>query len=158
MLVPRAAPGGGDGPGGRRGVPVPRRRRRGRRPRGDGPGRPPGDLLGVVPFPSHLQTLEVRGEDLAAAVRAGREQFDDTHGRLFVSGAAVRWDDPNGTVAVDGEAVDPDRTYRVACTSYLPSVGLPPGFEQESVVEDRGPQHEHLLTHARDGEFGPAGE
>ncbi|QLG63526.1 bifunctional metallophosphatase/5'-nucleotidase [Halorarum salinum] len=110
-----------------------------------------GDLLGVVPFPSHLHTLAVRGGDLAAAVRLGRDSPDDTHGHVFAVGASVRED---GTVAVDGEPVSPDRTYRVACTSYLTEVAPLAGFEPDAVVDDRGLQYEHLLAHARDGEFG----
>jgi len=109
-----------------------------------------GDLLGAVPFDSALQTLEIRGEDLEAAVLAGREPLDDTHGRLHVAGAAVDGD----TVFVGGEPVE-DRTYRVACTSYLPSVDLLPGFTPDRVVADHGLQHEHLLAHARNGQFGP---
>ena len=116
-----------------------------------------GDLLGVVPFDSHLQTLEVGGADLAAALRVGQDPLDDTHGRLYAAGATVDGDDPDEPVAIGGKPVDPDRTYRVACTSYLPSVELVPGFHPDAVVEDRGPQHEHLLAHARDGTFGNAG-
>lgn len=110
-----------------------------------------GDLLGVVPFPSRLHTLAIRGEDLADAVRLGRDAPDDTHGRMYAAGASVREDD---TVVVDGVPVSHDESYRAACTSYLTEVAPLSGFEPDAVVDDRGLQYEHLLAHARNGEFG----
>ncbi|WP_313691495.1 bifunctional metallophosphatase/5'-nucleotidase [Halorarum halobium] len=110
-----------------------------------------GDLLGVVPFSSHLHTLAVGGEDLANAIRLGRDEPDDTHGRMYVAGASVREDGP---VVVDDDPISPDATYRVACTSYLTEVAPLPGFEPDALVADHGLQYEHIIAQARAGEFG----
>lgn len=103
-----------------------------------------GDLLGVVPFGSTLQTLRVPGDDLRDALAVSAEgPLDDTHGRAVWDGAQPE----AGTVG--GEPIDSNASYRVAMMSYTAGAGLLPGVTPERVVADHGPQHEAWLDDVR---------
>ncbi|ESP89257.1 bifunctional metallophosphatase/5'-nucleotidase [Candidatus Halobonum tyrrellensis] len=102
------------------------------------------DVVGTVPFGSHLLTFEMRGADLRAALRASRGTLDDTHGAAVWAGA-----DPDA-LTVDGAPVEAGERYRVAGMSYLATVDVLAGTDRDRVVDDRGPQHERVLAHARE--------
>ncbi|WP_435062975.1 5'-nucleotidase C-terminal domain-containing protein [Halobaculum sp. EA56] len=102
-------------------------------------------LVGTVPFESSLVSVDVRGGDLRAALRASRGPLDDTHGTVVWSGA-----DP-AALTCRGEPVREDGTYRVACTTYETGAELLPGLASDRVAADHGLQYEHVVAYARDG-------
>jgi 2',3'-cyclic-nucleotide 2'-phosphodiesterase (5'-nucleotidase family) len=84
------------------------------------------DVLAELPFGNHLVTLEVSGADLREAIENGLSRLPAAAGRFpHVSGMRVEYDPqrPSGSrvlsIEVDGAALDPDRTYRVATNNFV---------------------------------------
>ncbi|MFW5940109.1 MAG: metallophosphoesterase [Halolamina sp.] len=111
-----------------------------------------GDLVGIVPFDSELQTVELDVDDFRAALDATTEAIDATHGRGIWAGA-----DPAETT-VGGEPLPASGTVTVGVTTYETYNEILPGVTEESVVADAGPQHERILAHARAGGLDAVGE
>ncbi|WP_290810438.1 5'-nucleotidase C-terminal domain-containing protein [Halovivax sp.] len=110
-----------------------------------------GDVIGVVPFGSVLHVREVSGRTVAGILACCEEPVDETHGRIVAAGLERGAD---GAALVGGEPLDPDGTYRVASMSYLTVADVIPGLGADTVAEDRGPQHEHVLGYVEDGRVG----
>lgn len=104
-----------------------------------------GDVVGAVPFGSTLVTVALPGDELAEALAATDGRLDATHGAVIWAGA----DPATGTIG--GEAPDPECTYEVGMMSYAAQVAFLPGIREDRVVADAGPQHVHVLAHARNG-------
>lgn len=104
-----------------------------------------GDVVGAVPFGSRLVTVALPGDALGKALAATSGRQDATHGGVIWAGA----DPAGGTIG--GEAPDPESTYEVGMMSYAAQVAFLPGIREDRVVADAGPQHEHVLAHARNG-------
>ncbi|WP_435063792.1 bifunctional metallophosphatase/5'-nucleotidase [Halobaculum sp. EA56] len=121
------------------------------------------DLLSVLPFEEPIVLVEVTGEELldvfrqmsAAVVDFGEDDW--WHGHL--SGAAVVWDDDREelvSATVGGEAVDPDRLYRVATPEYiLHSDHEFPAIDERHRAGEHGIQHEVLAAYVREHGIDP---
>jgi 2',3'-cyclic-nucleotide 2'-phosphodiesterase (5'-nucleotidase family) len=107
------------------------------------------DVVGVVPFGSDLVTVALAGEELRDLLRRTRDPLDDTHGRAIWAGADV------DGATVGGGPVDPDSDYRLGLMSYLPHSEVLPGVGPERIVENHGPQHEHVLGYVENSGTAP---
>ena len=117
------------------------------------------DCIAVVPFEEPVVTVELTGSELRAAVRqmsgdaVDFGEDDWWHGH--VSGMTVVYDEATDTVervAVDGEPLDPDATYRVATAEYLlHSDHEFPAIDEHHRAAEHGVQHEVIADHIRDG-------
>ncbi|WP_246998866.1 5'-nucleotidase C-terminal domain-containing protein [Halosolutus gelatinilyticus] len=103
-----------------------------------------GDVIGVVPFGSMLHVHRVDGRTMAAIVDRGTGLDHETAGEIVADGPSRSTD---GGALVEGEPIDPDGSYRVGCMSYLTAVDAIPELDSDTLVEDRGPQHEHVLAY-----------
>ena len=83
------------------------------------------DLFEILPFGNHLVLIELRGEHLFGTLRLAVE--GTAHTGLEVSGLTliVKEGDPPKleSVLVGGEALDPERVYRVVTNSFLAEGG-----------------------------------
>jgi 5'-nucleotidase / UDP-sugar diphosphatase len=84
------------------------------------------DVHGLLPFPDVVLKLEMRGQDLRAALEHGLAQTDrQAGGFLQVSGVRLVWDSrlPAGRrivdAAIDGRPLADDAAYTVAAPGYL---------------------------------------
>lgn len=102
-----------------------------------------GDVVGIVPFGSELDVHRISGDALRAVAERCADPLDATHGGLIAAGLAT---DPDAEPLVDGRRVDPADAYRVGCMSYLTVVDAVPELDSATLVESRGPQHEHVLA------------
>ncbi|MDE0891124.1 MAG: bifunctional UDP-sugar hydrolase/5'-nucleotidase [Planctomycetota bacterium] len=99
------------------------------------------DLFEILPFGNHPVLLELKGEHLEGTLRQAVE--GTSHSGLEVSGLTLEvtgGDQPKLVgVLVNGEALDPKRTYRVATNNFLAEGG--DNFlllaEAESVTHDQ---------------------
>lgn len=124
------------------------------------------DLVSVVPFEEPVAVAELTGDELY-------KLFEGAHGEALafgepdwwhahVSGAELLWDHDErelAAVSVDGEPVDPDRTYTLATTDYL----FYTSTEFTSIdAADRhrrlDVQHEVLVEYAREQGIDPTVE
>lgn len=83
-------------------------------------------LVTVFPFGNYVVTMDVTGEQLAAMLENGVSRYPDADGRFpQVSGMTFKFDpaQPAGSrvfdVKVNGEALDPARTYKLATNDYI---------------------------------------
>lgn len=100
-----------------------------------------GDVIGIVPFDSALDVHRVDGRTLEAIVDRCAT-FDEGPDGEIVAAVDER---------IDGESIDSISSYRVACMSYLTEVDLVPELDSETLTEDRGPRHEHVLAFLEQG-------
>ncbi|MFC4544133.1 5'-nucleotidase C-terminal domain-containing protein [Halosolutus amylolyticus] len=107
-----------------------------------------GDVIGVVPFGSVLHVHRVAGQTLEAIADRCRDRDDGTPGTIVMD--CPSWS-TDGDALVDGDPIDPGGSYRVACMSYLTEVNLLPELDSETLAEDWGPQHEHVLAYLANG-------
>ncbi|WP_049926609.1 5'-nucleotidase C-terminal domain-containing protein [Halopiger goleimassiliensis] len=94
-----------------------------------------GDVVGIVPFGSTLDVHRVDGQTLATVV-------DRCTTEAPAAGDLTAVVDP----ALETDPIDPSAAYRLACMSYLTEVDLIPELDAETRLEDRGPQHRHVLA------------
>ena len=116
------------------------------------------DLLSVLPFEEPIVVVELTGAELRAAfaeMSASVVDFGEDdwwHGHL--SGARVVWDEDREELIgarVDGEAIDPERLYRVATPEYLlHSDHEFPTIEERHRAGEHGIQHEVLGEYVRE--------
>ncbi|GAA0258381.1 bifunctional metallophosphatase/5'-nucleotidase [Halobaculum roseum] len=121
------------------------------------------DLLSVLPFEEPIVVVELTGAELRAAfaeMSASVVDFGEDdwwHGHL--SGARVVWDDDREELVdarVDGEAIDPERLYRVATPEYLlHSDHEFPTIEERHRAGEHGIQHEVLGEYVREHGIAP---
>ncbi|MDX1439347.1 MAG: 5'-nucleotidase, partial [Rubricoccaceae bacterium] len=97
------------------------------------------DLIRVMPFGGNVLTVGVKGSVLAAALTQGVANRG-TGGFLQTAGVSSGSD----TWMIGGEALDPDRTYRVATNDFLVT-GLETGLDFFNVEEN--PDMELIATH-----------
>jgi 5'-nucleotidase/UDP-sugar diphosphatase len=84
------------------------------------------DVLAELPFGNHMVTIEVRGEDLRAAIENGLSRLPGLAGRFpHVSGMRVEYDTqrPPGSrvlsIEVGGAPLSPTRIYRVTTNDFM---------------------------------------
>jgi 2',3'-cyclic-nucleotide 2'-phosphodiesterase (5'-nucleotidase family) len=84
------------------------------------------DVQAELPFGNHLVALDVKGSDLRLAIENGLSRLPGAAGRFpQVSGMKVEFDpkQPAGhrvlSIAVGGEPLDADKTYRVAVNDFM---------------------------------------
>lgn len=106
-----------------------------------------GDVVGAVPFGSELDVHRLSGDALRAIADRCADPLDATHGGLVAAGLEA---EPDDEALVNGRSIDPADDYRLGCMSYLTVVAAVPELDGESLVESRGPQHEHVLTTVAD--------
>lgn len=106
-----------------------------------------GDVVGVVPFGSKLDVHRLSGDALRAIADRCADPLDATHGGLIAAGLETEGD---AEPRVDGSSIDPSGDYRLGCMSYLTVVDAVPELDSETLVESRGPQHEHVLAAVSD--------
>ncbi|SHH37563.1 bifunctional metallophosphatase/5'-nucleotidase [Halobaculum gomorrense] len=121
------------------------------------------DLLSVLPFEEPVVVVELTGAELRAAfaeMSASVVDFGEDdwwHGHL--SGARVVWDDEREELvdaSVGGDAIDPDRLYRVATPGYLlHSDHEFPTIEERHRAGEHGIQHEVLAEYVREHGVAP---
>ncbi|RNJ26764.1 bifunctional metallophosphatase/5'-nucleotidase [Halosegnis longus] len=125
-----------------------------------------GDLISLIPFDEPLAVAELTGAELREVFRQGEGsrlgfgEPDWWHAHL--SGATIEYDRASDTLTsatVNGEPLDPDRTYRVALADYLlhsddefPAVGM------DHRVETTRTQYEVLADYARSEGLDPTVE
>jgi len=125
-----------------------------------------GDLISLIPFDEPLSIAEVTGRELRELFRQGEGsrlgfgEPDWWHAHL--SGARIEYERATDTLTeatVGGEAIDPERTYRLALADYLlhsddefPVVGM------DHRVETTRTQYEVLADYARAEGIDPAVE
>ncbi|WP_277552980.1 bifunctional metallophosphatase/5'-nucleotidase [Halobaculum limi] len=121
------------------------------------------DLISVLPFEEPVVVAELTGAELldafremsAAVVDFGEDDW--WHGHL--SGAQVVWDDDEAELVdatVGGEAVDPERIYRVATAEYLlHSDHEFPSIDERHRAGEFGIQHDVLAAYIRDHGIDP---
>ncbi|WP_134672156.1 bifunctional metallophosphatase/5'-nucleotidase [Halorussus marinus] len=116
------------------------------------------DLVSVIPFEERVVVAEVPGSALRSAFEwaAGPDldfaEPDWWHAQI--SGAQIAWDPTACTVEsvrVDGDPLDPDRTYSVALSDYvLHTDDEFPSLGEDLRVERHGIQYEVLVEYARE--------
>ncbi|PSQ53471.1 hypothetical protein BRD20_02455 [Halobacteriales archaeon SW_8_65_20] len=125
-----------------------------------------GDLISLIPFDEPLSIAKVTGRELRELFRQGEGsrlgfgEPDWWHAHL--SGARIEYERATDTLTeatVGGEAIDPERTYRLALADYLlhsddefPAVGM------DHRVETIRTQYEILADYARCEGIDPAVE
>ena len=124
-------------------------------------------LMEVLPFGNLVATFEIRGSDLRQAFEHGLTQVEEGAGRfLQMSGAKIVWDpskepfdystQTGGRITevyiADGrggwEALDPDRTYKVAANNYIRGGGDDFQVLKEKAINpyDAGPLDLDVVT------------
>lgn len=98
-----------------------------------------GDIVGTVPFGSTLATVELDADALRAAVETTTGANAETPGV---------WAGVDADAVLDGESREEPVT--VGCMSYHVYVEQLPGFSEDTVVADAGPQHEQVLADVRE--------
>jgi 2',3'-cyclic-nucleotide 2'-phosphodiesterase (5'-nucleotidase family) len=122
-----------------------------------------GDLASVVPFKAPVVVATVTGNELYEVFRQGDSALvefgDATRWYAHISGARIVYDRTEKTLVeatVDGEPLDPDRTYTLATSGYC----LWSDLEFPALTPDhRGPeldtQYEVLAAYAREKGIAP---
>lgn len=89
-----------------------------------------GDIITVLPFGSYVVVKEVKGSDILAALEHGISAYPETLGAFpHVAGVAFTFDpekEPGNRlveVKVNGEPLDPDKTYKLATNDFLAAGG-----------------------------------
>lgn len=83
-----------------------------------------GDLRSIAPFENDVYVAPIDGAALRALfAERTRVRHDVPEVTVHVSGATLRWERTADScrlrgASVDGEPIDPERTYRIASTSY----------------------------------------
>jgi len=96
-----------------------------------------GDIVGTVPFGSTLTTVELDADAFRAAVEM------TTGSDAEIPGA---W----GGIDPDAVCEWSEETVTVGCMSYHVYTEHLPGFAEDAVVADTGPQHEQVLADVRE--------
>lgn len=120
------------------------------------------DLVRLVPFADDLVVVSLDGERLRSAL----EELDHrVHGPTLrdwyfghVSGARLEWDGDRElrSVSVNGEPIDPDRTYTVATSGYYVETDhIFSTFGTDDVVSRPMPQYRALVRFARERGIAP---
>ena len=83
------------------------------------------DVLAELPFGNRVVVLELKGNDVRAALENGLSQLPTATGRFpQVSGLAIEYDPgaPAGSritsLRIGGELIEPDRAYRIATNDF----------------------------------------
>ncbi len=114
-----------------------------------------GDVAACCPFDGRVLEVELDGDALGRVLEAAAVPHPGDRGwvRFHVSGMTVVWteDEDLERAMVDGDPLDPDRTYRVATSAYVADIdGFGP-IDRSAVVAEHAPQWRALVDHARDG-------
>jgi len=116
------------------------------------------ELIGLAPYEDELTVVELSGARLREAfVAVPTGYYENEFPERFcsyVSGARLVWDDAAGELleaTVDGERVDPDRTYRVAVADYLvETTHVNDAFGPTDVIERYGLAVDAIVDYARE--------
>ena len=105
-----------------------------------------GDVLTVFPFTNFLVKIEVTGADIKAALEHGLSDSPNQAGKFpQIAGMTVKYDSSKATgkkvteVLVNGEALDPNKTYQLATNDFMAIGG--DGYEMfkgKTRTEERG--------------------
>lgn len=114
------------------------------------------DLHALVPFGGDLVSLSVSGAELKSLVELlPFDHIDAAPDWTFshVSGLQLTYDETTQTVieaTVDGEPIDPDRTYRIGTSQYyVDNEMLFPVLSADDIVDRHRPQYEVIADYVR---------
>jgi 2',3'-cyclic-nucleotide 2'-phosphodiesterase (5'-nucleotidase family) len=114
------------------------------------------DVMRVAPFDNQICAETVDGETLRAQLAALATESRGHHEvRAHVAGADLAWHRTEQgldlvDVAVGGEPLDPDRTYRVAGPSFVFASDIYPHLSPDAMGDGYGHQHEVVADYLRE--------
>jgi 2',3'-cyclic-nucleotide 2'-phosphodiesterase (5'-nucleotidase family) len=114
-----------------------------------------GDVVAVCPFGGPVVELALTGRELRTVLEEAAHPHPGDRGwvQFHVSGGRVVWTDENelARATVDGEAIAPDRTYRVGAPEYVVTIDAFGPLGRDNVVAECVEQWRAIVGRARNG-------